>query len=61
MDFTDLTAEQKEKARACKTPEEMLALAQEEGYDLADDEVEAIAGGWTCGSDDCVMFCGLYS
>lgn len=61
MDFEDLTPEQKEKDRACRTPEDMLALAQEEGYDLADDEVEAISGGWTCGSDDCKMFCGLFS
>ena len=47
MEYKDLTPEQKEKARACKTPEEMLALAQEEGYDLTDDELESISGGWT--------------
>ena len=49
MEHKDLTAEQREKARACKTPEEMLALAQEEGYDLTDDELDAVSGGWaTC-------------
>ena len=54
MEYKDLTPEQKEKARACKTPEEMLALAQEEGYDLTDDELEGVAGGWlscTCATD----------
>ena len=52
MDYKDLTPELREKARACKTPEEMLALAQEEGYDLSDEEIEAISGGsegfWSC-------------
>ena len=49
MDFENLTPEQKEKAKACKTSEEMLALAKEEGYELNDDELEAVAGGasWT--------------
>ena len=49
MDYKDLTPEQRERVCACKTPEEMLALAQEEGYDLADDELEAVSGGrWDC-------------
>ena len=54
MDFNDLTDEQKAKVRACKTPEEMLALAKEEGYELSDKELEGISGGWCatdCGSD----------
>ena len=40
-----VTAEQKEKAKACKTPEEMLALAKDEGYELSDEELEDISGG----------------
>ena len=59
MDYKDLTAEQREKARACKTPEEMLELAQEEGYDLSDDELEAVSGGWggcSCVSDGCDFY-----
>ena len=45
MEFKDLTPEQQAKARACKTPEELLALAKAEGYELSDTELEAIAGG----------------
>ena len=41
MNFDELTDEQKEKARAAKTPEDILALAKEEGYELTDDELEA--------------------
>ena len=48
MDYKDLTPEQKEKARACKTPEEMLALAQEEGYDLDDEVLNGVAGADGC-------------
>ena len=45
MNFEDLTPEQQEKARACKTKEELAALAEEEGFQLSDDELEGIAGG----------------
>ena len=51
MEHKDLTEEQKAKAKACKTPEEMLALAREEGYELSDEQIEAVSGGsfWDCG------------
>jgi hypothetical protein len=45
MNFEDLPPEQQEKARACKTKEELAALAEEEGFQLSDDELEGIAGG----------------
>ena len=45
MNINDLTPEQREKAKNCKTPEELLSLAEKEGYELSDDEVEAISGG----------------
>ena len=45
MNLENLTPEQQEKARACKTPEDILALAKEEGYELSDDQLESIAGG----------------
>ena len=50
MNFEDLTPEQQAKARACTSPEEILALAREEGYELTDDELAAVSGGgiWDC-------------
>ena len=42
MHVADLTAEQKAKASACKTPEDILALAREEGFDLSESEFKAI-------------------
>ncbi len=38
FDINELTPEQLEKARACKTPEDVIALAKEEGYELSDEE-----------------------
>lgn len=55
MDFNDLTPEQQEKARACKTPEEVLALAQEDGIELTDEQIEAVSGGW---GEDCDTYTG---
>ena len=46
MQFDDLTEEQKAKALKCKTPEDFLALAKEEGYELSDEELQSISGGW---------------
>ena len=46
MKFEDLTPEQQEMARACKTPEEVLALAKENGIELTDAQLEAVSGGW---------------
>ena len=45
MNFEDLTPEQKKKALACKTPEELLKLAKEEGYEISEEELEGISGG----------------
>ena len=50
IDDLDISPELKEKARACKTPNEMLALAKKEGYKLSDEEMQAVSGGWTAGS-----------
>lgn len=36
----------KAKRHGCETPEEILALAQEEGYELTDDQLEGVSGGW---------------
>ena len=53
MNFEDLTPEQKERALKAKTPEEIIALAQEEGYELSDEELENVSGGAMWG-DVCV-------
>ena len=45
MNFEDLTPEQQAKANAAKSPEDFLALAKEEGYELSDAELEEITGG----------------
>ena len=45
MRFEDLTPEQKEKAKNCKTIEDLLALAKDEGYTLTEEEIDAISGG----------------
>ena len=47
-----LTPEQRARAKQCKSAEELLALAKEEGYELTDDELEGISGGSWC-FDDC--------
>ena len=60
-----LTEEQIAKVKACKTTEELLALAKAEGVELTDEQLNAVAGGgkdycqstpetdcWYCGSKD---------
>ena len=49
MNIEDLSPEILEKAKACKTPEELAALAREEGVELSDEQLEAISGGSWCG------------
>ena len=53
MNIDDLkNPELQEKLKSAKTPEEMLALAREEGFELTDEELEGISGGWnTCWTD----------
>ena len=41
-----LTDEQKERARACTTTEELLAFAGAEKIELPDELLEQAAGGW---------------
>ena len=45
MDLENMSSELRGKMEACETPEEIIALAKEEGLELSDGELEAIAGG----------------
>lgn len=53
MKFEDLSPEMQEKARACKTPEDIIALAAAEGYELSEEELDGITGGvcWQINED----------
>ena len=42
--FDELTPEQMEKARACKSADDLIELAKSEGIELNDDQLDAIAG-----------------
>ena len=64
--LSTLTDEQKKKAEAAQSPEELLALAKEAGYELTPDQLEAVAGGsiW-CGihcssKNPCPDYCNTY-
>ena len=65
--FDGLTEEQKAKAKACKTAEELRALAEAEDFELTDEQLESISGGWagkcdgyTCTSDTCDTYASKY-
>ena len=45
MNFEELTPEMQAKARACTTAEEVLKLAEDEGRELSEDELDSISGG----------------
>ena len=45
MKFDDLTEEQKARVMACKTSEELIALAEAEGVELSEEQLDSIAGG----------------
>ena len=40
-----LSKEQIAKVKACKSQEEVLTLAKEEGIELTDEQLEAVSGG----------------
>ncbi|MBR1828626.1 MAG: hypothetical protein IJ781_03840 [Atopobiaceae bacterium] len=61
MNYADLTDEQKAKVKG-KTPEQILELAKQEGYELTDDELSAVAGGqdptWMVEAEESCPLCG---
>lgn len=46
MQIETLTPEQCERIANAQGPEEILAIAAEEGYELSEEELDTIAGGW---------------
>ena len=54
-----LTDEQKKKVEAAQTPEALLALAKEAGYELNPEQLESVAGG--DGSSWCTIYCSDYN
>ena len=48
--YDSLTDEQKEKAKGCKTVDELTKLAAAEGIELSDEILDAVAGGVQAGS-----------
>lgn len=59
MKFEKLSSELRDKI-AGKSPEELRALAKEEGHDLFDEELEDIAGGGWNDGVSCCRYCGHY-
>ena len=52
-----LTDEQKKKVEAARSPEELLAIAKEEGYELSDEQLGGLAGGGDFWCSDCDDYC----
>lgn len=57
--LSKLTDEQKQKVEAARTPEELLALAKEIGYELSPEQLEAVSGGdgWHCKTN---CYCSIH-
>ena len=47
MNFDDLKdPEVQERMKSAKTPADLLAIAKESGYELSEEELNAMSGGW---------------
>ena len=57
MEFQILSEEQKAKLEKCNGPEDILALAKEEGYELSDEDLAALSGGGAWDPSDPVYTC----
>ena len=60
--LSTLTDEQKKMVEAAQTPEELLAIAKEAGYELTREQLEAVSGGddnW-CPIKACKEVCSYY-
>ena len=59
MEFKDLTPEQQQQALNANTPDEILSLAREAGYELSEEELDAVAGGRKWGEPCNEWICGV--
>ncbi|MBO7674755.1 MAG: Nif11-like leader peptide family natural product precursor [Atopobiaceae bacterium] len=60
MNIDNLDPELRDKAKDCKSREELYELAKNEGYEISAEELESISGGW--GSDpNCSDYCFMDS
>jgi bacteriocin-like protein len=57
MEFKDLTPEQIEKAKSVSSPDELLALAKEEGIELTNEDLAQVSGGKSWGGNGGVRKC----
>ena len=56
--LSTLTDEQKKKVEAAQSPKDLLDLAKETGYELSQEQLDAVAGGLQSWSgDDCPTQC----
>ena len=53
--FEGLTEEQKEALKNCKTPEEIMELAESEGLEMNEAQMEAVNGGCGCNKNNETM------
>ena len=54
--FSKLTDEQKKAVEAAQSPEELLAVAKETGYEMSPEQLNAVAEGSWC-ADHCAAYC----
>ena len=55
--LSGLTEEQIARIKECKSQEEILAFAKEQGIELNDEQLDAVSGGGCLSSDKC-PYCG---
>ena len=53
--FNILTDEQKKSVEEAQTPEELIALAKSQGYELTSEDMLAVSTGWQC-DDNCQIY-----
>lgn len=58
MNLNDPSPELKEKALSCKTPEEIIRLARDEGVELTDEQLQQVTGGWGDDGNSRCIECG---